>query len=100
MGISRLLDYYRISYRDADSISRYLSDKPITERTLIGVIRSVRESFPHANVEIVRVNDWEDYLLLRIDGDFRPVLEKIEEIETAFREHLIRMEGWIQLTVA
>jgi len=100
MGICRLLDYYRISYRDADSINRYLSDKPITERTLIGVIQSVRESFPHANVEIVIRNDWADYLLLRIDGDFCSVLEKIEEIETDFREDLIRMEGWIQLTVA
>jgi len=100
MGIIRLLDYYRISYRDADSISQYLSDKPITVRTLIEVIRSVRESFPHANVEIVRLNDWADYLLLRIDGDFRSVLEKIEEIETALREDLIRMEGWLQITVA
>jgi len=98
-GIVRFLDYYKITYQDASSIIGYLSDKPLTELTLVKLVRSIRESFPDAYVEIARLDDWEDYLLLKIGGDFRQVLEKIDEVETSFREDLVRMEGWIQLTV-
>jgi hypothetical protein len=45
------------------------------------------------------MEDWEDYILLKVEGDFHIVLDTIERIESTHRADLVSMEGWIQITV-
>jgi hypothetical protein len=99
LGLKRILDYYTITCKDVDSILNYLDGKPLTEKTLLRIIRSLRESFPHTTIEIRKMEDWEDYILLKVEGDFHIMLDTIERIESTHRADLVSMEGWIQITV-